>query len=200
MKLIFVSLILLFTLSARDNPFADVITKESFPVSTNIPKSLTDLKKESFRLPDTARVVKRVIIEYQNLDGSIDTLASTLDKRVDWHMPLHLTHRKAPTKGSSYQENVKLSFIKFSTKGNKMKVMTKDRLLRHFMLPKPYRIVLDFKGSTHFLAKKYTQFSKPFKKVRLGNHDGYYRVVVELDGQYEYQEKRDSSGITLSVR
>lgn len=200
MKLLFLSLALLLSLGARDNPFADVITKETFPVSTNIPKTLTDLKKESFRLPDSARVIKRVIIEYQNLDGSVDTLSTTLDKTIDWHMPLHLTHSKVPPRGSTYKDNVKLSFIKFSTKGNKMKVVTKDKLLRHFMLPKPHRIVLDFKGSSRVLSKKYTQFKKPFKKIRLGNHDGYYRVVIELDGQYEYKEKRDHSGITLSVR
>ena len=200
MKFIFLSLMLLLSLSARDNPFADVITKETFPISTNIPKTLTDLKKESFRLPDSARVIKRVIIEYQNLDGSVDTLATTIDKRVDWHMPLYLTHSKTPAKGSTYKDNVQLPFIKFSTKANNMKVITKDRLLRHFMLPKPHRIVLDFKGTSRFLAKKFTAFSKPFKKVRLGNHDGYYRVVIELDGQYEYQEKRDNSGITLTVR
>ena len=200
MKLLFLMLTLLLFLDARDNPFTEVISKEVFPISTNIPKSLKDLKKESFNLPSSARVIKRVIIEYQNLDGSVDTLSSALDKKVDWHMPLILTHKKAPPVGSHYKDRVKLSFIKFSTKANKMRVKTKDKLLRHFMLPKPHRIVLDFKGSSQFLSKKFTQFAKPFKRIRLGNHKGYYRVVVELDGKYEYQKKSDPSGITLSIR
>ena len=115
-------------------------------------------------------------------------------------MPLVLTHNKSTPSSDRYVQRVKLPFIKFSTKANNMRVETKDKLLRHFMLPHPHRIVLDFKGSSHFLAKKYTSLVKPFKKIRLGNHNGYYRVVIELDGQYEYQEKRDISGITLSVR
>jgi len=200
MRFLLLFVTLLLSLTARDNPFEDVITKEVFPISTNIPKTLTHLKRESLRLPDSARVIKRIMIEYQNLDGSIDTLSSTLDKKVDWHMPIVVTHQKAPSKANSYTEKLKLPSIKFATKANKMKLITKDKLLRHFMLVRPHRIVLDFKGSSQYLSKKYSKFSKPFKKVRLGNHDGYYRVVVELDGQYEYQEKSDKRGITLTIR
>lgn len=200
MKFIFLLITLLFILDARDNPFTDVVSSESFPVSTNIPKKLNDLKQESFRLPNSARVVKRVIIEYQNLDGSIDRLATSLDKKVDWHMPLVLKHRKAPVQGSIYRDKIKLPFIKFSTKSNKMKLKTEDKLLRHFMLTRPHRIVLDFEGSIKILARSYKRFSKPFKKVRLGNHNGYYRVVVELDGQYEYQKQSYNSDIILTIR
>ena len=200
MKFIFLLITLLFSLIARDNPFTDVITDETFPVSTNIPKTLTDLQYESFRLPDSARILKRVIIEYQNLDGSIDTLSTTLNKNIDWHMPLVLKHRKAPTLGSTYQEKINLSFIKFWTKSKKMKIRTKDKLIRHFMLVHPHRIVLDFKGSSHILSKSFRGFTKPFKRVRLGNHKDYYRVVVELDGQYEYQKQSKHSDIILSIR
>lgn len=198
----FFLLLVFFSVSlfARDNPFSDVVTTETFPVSTNIPKTLTRLKKEEFSLPDTARVLKKITIEYQNLDGSVHTLITGIDKTVDWHKPLILTHSHRSSSSKYFKERVKLPFIRFSTKGYKMKVSTKDKLIRHFMLPKPHRIVMDFKGTSHFLAKKFTQFSKPFKKIRLGNHNGFYRVVVELDGQYEYQEKSDNSGITLSVR
>jgi hypothetical protein len=200
MKTLSVLLTLTLLLVARDNPFSDVVTTETFPVSTNIPKVVKDLRKESFRLPNSARVVKRVIIEYQNLDGSVQKQSTDIDKKVDWHMPLVLTHRKSASSADRFTQKVKLPFIKFSTKANKMRVATKDKLLRHFMLPHPHRIVLDFKGSSRFLSKKYTDLSRPFTKIRLGNHHGYYRVVVELDGQYEYQEKSDRSGITLSVR
>ncbi len=200
MKYLMILFIFCLSLYARENPFADVISKAAFPVSTNMPKVKTDISRETYILPNTALVVKRVIIEYQNLDGSVQKLVKELDKKIDWHMPLNLSHTKAPDYTNRYKQKVKLPFISFATKANKMKVLTKDPLIRHFMLPKPHRIVLDFKGSSHFLAKKYSQFTKPFKRVRLGNHDGFYRVVVELDGQYEYQEKTDSHGITLSVR
>ena len=131
MKFIFLLITLLFSLVARDNPFADVISNEAFPISTNIPKTLTDLRHESFRLPDSARILKRVIIEYQNLDGSVDTIATTLNKKIDWHMPLVLKHQKAPAVGSTYKVKINLPFIKFSTKSHKMKLKTKDKLIRH---------------------------------------------------------------------
>jgi len=200
MKFIFLLITFFFSLIARDNPFADVISNESFPISTNIPQTLTDLEYESFRLPNSARVLKRVIIEYQNLDGSVEKLSTTLDKKIDWHMPLVLKHRKAPAIGSRYKDKIKLSFIKFSTKAKQIKIKTKDKLIRHFMLVSPHRIVLDFKGSSHILSKSFGGFTKPFKKVRLGNHNGYYRVVVELDGQYEYQKQSKNSDIILSIR
>ncbi len=200
MKIFFILVTLMLSLIARDNPFSDVVTKESFPVSTNIPKQHQDLTLERFRLPNSARVVKKVIIEYQNLDGSIDKLSADIDKAVDWHMPLVLTHNKYIPESGRFVMAVKLPFIAFSTKAKSMKVETADQLLRHFMLPRPHRIVLDFKGSSKFLAKKYTKLTKPFSKIRLGNHSGYYRVVIELDGQYEYQEKRIKNGIILTVR
>ena len=200
MKFIMTLSFLILSLIARENPFSDILTEESFPISTNVPIQLHDLQYESFKLPDSARIIKKVIIEYQNLDGSIKQLSTTLDKKIDWHMPIKLSHSKMPSKGSLFIRNVKLPFMSFFTKKNQMKLSTSDKLIRHFMLPSPHRIVLDFKGSSQTLARKYSNFSSPFNQVRLGNHKGYYRVVVELDGQYEYHKKINKHGLTLTVK
>jgi hypothetical protein len=200
MKFIITLCLLTLSLFSRENPFSDVLAADAFPISTNVPTQLNDLQYETFRLPDSARVIKKVIIEYQNLDGSIKQLTTSLDKNVDWHMPIKLSHSKMPAKSSTFVRNVKLPFISFFTKKNQMKLSTDDKLIRHFMLSNPHRIVLDFKGSSRTLARKYNNFSSPFNQVRLGNHDGYYRVVVELDGQYEYQKKIDKHGLILSVK
>ncbi len=38
-----------------------------------------------------------------------------------------------------------------------------------------------------------------FTKVRVGNHNGYYRVVVELDGYYRYKLKKQSDGCLITL-
>lgn len=199
-KFIKALLLLSLSLMARENPFSEVLSQESFPVSTNTPKTYSHLKNETFRLPDSARIVKKIIIEYQNLDGSIEKLSKKIDKKVDWHMPITLHHEQMKSQASRFVQRVKLPFISSLTRKNQMKLITKDRLIRHFMLPSPHRIVLDFKGSSKVLGRKYTNFTAPFTEIRMGNHDGYYRVVIELDGQYEYKKKEDKHGIILTVK
>ena len=39
----------------------------------------------------------------------------------------------------------------------------------------------------------------PFSKIRMGNHDGYYRVVIELDGQYRYKLETQERDYTIVV-
>jgi hypothetical protein len=39
-----------------------------------------------------------------------------------------------------------------------------------------------------------------FKEVRIGNHDGYYRVVVELDGLYRYDFKKVVDGYIIKLK
>ena len=104
MKYLLIFFLSYLSIFARENPFADVISKAAFPVSTNIPKVQTDLRRETFKLPNTARVVKRVTIEYQNLDGSVERLVKELDKKVDWHMPLKLSHAKSTDYSQRYQQ------------------------------------------------------------------------------------------------
>lgn len=200
MRFILLLTLFFFSSVARDNPFSDFVTQEAFPVSTNNPETLSDLKKEEIRLPNSARIVKRVIIEYQNLDGSIEQLTTELNKNVDWHMPIVVTHSKKPAKGSYFTTNLKLPFMTFLSKQKSLKLLTKDTLIRHFMIPNPHRIVLDMKGSSGVRSRRYTNFKPPFQEVRIGNHKEYYRVVIELDGQYEYSYKPRSDGMILRVK
>ena len=38
-----------------------------------------------------------------------------------------------------------------------------------------------------------------FKKIRVGNHSGYYRVVLELDGYYRYSYKKVLDGYIITL-
>ena len=199
-RIFFISALLLLTLDARENPFRPVVDQSTLPISSNVPKIYTPLEYETFTLPNSARSVQRVIIEYQNLDGSIATIEKHLDKSIDWHIPITLKHHKKAKVKSAYVKKASMGFISFYTRGKEMKVKTKNKIIRQFMLSRPHRIVIDFARSSHFLSKKFTNFSNPYALVRVGNHKDYYRIVIELDGQYEYQLKEEKDGYRIKVQ
>jgi hypothetical protein len=61
-------------------------------------------------------------------------------------------------------------------------------MIWNFLLTKPHRIVCDFKRDIDIRTYKKEVASKGIiEKVKLGNHKGYYRVVIELDGYYRYK-------------
>ncbi|MDY0238878.1 MAG: AMIN domain-containing protein, partial [Campylobacterales bacterium] len=39
-----------------------------------------------------------------------------------------------------------------------------------------------------------------FSKIRVGNHAGYYRAVIELDGLYRYNMQKIPDGYILNLR
>jgi len=83
---------------------------------------------------------------------------------------------------------------------NHLKIVTKDKLLRDFLLVRPQRIVLDFKRDID--TRSYVNSGKKrkwFKKIKIGAHDGYYRVVIELDGYYQYRHKKIKGGYIFTL-
>jgi hypothetical protein len=77
--------------------------------------------------------------------------------------------------------------IGFEAFSRRLLVICDDKLLRHFMVADPYKVVLDFEKESAF----YTQVLKlnhgAFKQITLGNHNGYYRAAILLDGHYLYE-------------
>jgi hypothetical protein len=63
----------------------------------------------------------------------------------------------------------------------------------------PYRVVLDFKGDYSFQSFSKNVQGSVFKSVRIGNHDGYYRVVVEFDGQYKYTFQKENGSYIIDL-
>lgn len=196
-------------LEARDNPFFPAEGVKDLPVTSSEVQAFDPLKRAAISLPDSARVLKKVTVKYQNLDGSIGEQSIDLDNSVDWHLPLFVSQSYSATKDESVPETaapqmkaspefkklVAFSEAAFYQSDKTLKVVTKDPLLRDFMLVEPHRIVLDFKRDADFLTKvKVIKEGAPFTTIRLGNHRGYYRVVIELDGQYRYEiDKRDGA-------
>ncbi|WP_331774863.1 AMIN domain-containing protein [Sulfurospirillum sp. 1612] len=201
---------------ARDNPFQAV---ENIDQATHQKSTNESFKEATMTLPDSARIMKSVAISYQNLDGSIATKTVTVDKSIDWHdtfklgiagnissyhevaappdaAPEHnMTKIDKPAPIVAHSQHYKFKdFIQFKIMGKALIVMTKDKLIRNFLVSKPYKVVLDFRRDARFLTKTFKTDTTPFVSIVLGNHDRYYRVAITLDGQYGYTLNKEQKG------
>ena len=91
-------------------------------------------------------------------------------------------------------------YATFFTSQKTLKVLTNDKIIRNFLLVNPHRIVLDFKRDTNLKSYVKDKIQGIFSKVRVGNHSGYYRAVIELDGQYRYNMQQVSDGYMFTLR
>jgi len=203
------AILIVTTLNARDNPFQSLVGAnevEQVGVSTNVADIVEPYEGSSVNLPSSARVLRSVDFIYQNLDGSIAKKSVLVEKGIDWHEALIITHNKKKKSSEIVEhkiEKLKLlasfGFIRFEKQGKDLRVISNDEMQRHFLLINPHRIVIDFKRDASFATKHFEiKKSTPFKNIHIGNHDGYYRVVIELDGQYRYKLKHDVDALRFS--
>lgn len=203
-KLLFIS-VLLSTLYSRENPFMPV-KNEDF-ISSNQLVSKKPLKRATIKLPSDARILQSVSVKYKKLDGSIATQTIELDNSIDWHLPLFISQSYLAdyknTKVKTLYKKKKIAQFKYATfysLGKELRVVTSDKLIRSFSLVSPHRIVLDFARVSHL--KRYEKVTKEtiFKKIRVGNHKDYYRVVIELDGYYKIDTQKTTDGYIVKLR
>jgi len=93
-----------------------------------------------------------------------------------------------------------LPFISFQLEKNRIKIITKDKKIRSFHLAAPFKVVFDFKRDARFLTKKVSLNKPPFVRLDIGNHDGYYRVVITFDSSYKYKTLRVDDGYIVDVQ
>jgi hypothetical protein len=189
-KLLFLSV---FTfLFARLNPFVPVVQ----PQNTIIIHP-SYFKNAKVFLPSDARVLKKIIFVYQSVSGDIKEKTVTINKHIDFHKPIYISHSPEtfPMKELNF-----LDLFKMYIKNRKIFIQTKDRMLRSFFLAEPFRIVLDFKKDADFLTiKKYIKNSF-VKKVVVGNHSGYYRIVIYFDAKYMYKITKTDEGVKIELQ
>ncbi len=174
-------------LFARPNPFEPVMTPE------NIAKVKPSFfKKAVVYLPKDARVLKKIIFVYQNLNSDILKKEVVINKDIDFHSPIIITH-KPKDFGFS---RINLKYFVMYIKNKKVFIKTKDKLIRAFFLIKPFRLVLDFKRKSDFeTVEKNLNFF--IKKVVIGSHGSFYRAVLYLDANYKYKIKNLKEGIEI---
>ncbi len=202
------TLLLLVSLEARENPFFPSVGEKDISYTSNEDRSLSPLKRATITLPPQARVLQKVTIEYKNLDGSIESRSIELENFVDWHLPIFISQsytasmkeEKIPQKKKVFKKLTSVKHASFYSADKTLKIVTKDKIIREFLLVKPHRIVIDFKRDTNLKSHLKKFNNNVFSKIRVGNHSGYYRVVVELDGYYRYKMKKISNGYTFELR
>ena len=221
---LFLLISLFFTITqARENPFFPSEGEKDVTYTSNEDRTIPQLKRATLMLPPQARVIKKVIVEYKNLDGSIGTKSIPLNNKVDWHLPIFVSQsyisgekereetdpqsQQIEPETPKIQEQIKtvfleigdIGFAKYLVSQKSFRIKTKDKIIRDFMLVTPYRIVIDFKRDDSFKSLTKLIDDSYFTMIRVGNHKGYYRVVLELDAQYKYSVKKLEDGCVIEL-
>ena len=215
LRVVFVSFLLVISLQGRENPFFPAKNEVDIPLSTNQVIQSVPLKRAALTLPSTARTIESITITYKNLDGSILTKKESLGNSIDWHLPIFVSQNIGGSADKQVLKSAKrvhkreehftkiagVSFISLYESKNRLKLVTKDKMIRNFLLTQPHRIVCDFKRDIDIRSyEKSMQTDKSIvKKVKLGNHKGYYRVVIELDGHYKYNETARKGAYVITL-
>lgn len=223
-KVFYITALLIYALDARENPFFPSAGEKELFVTSNEETKKEPLKKASLSLPTYARVIQKVTVEFKNLDGTIESKSIELDNSIDWHLPILISQNYAQsqnngtkkpqeteeeiavpaqepkTQDSSFKTIASIKDVTLLASNKTLKILTQDEIIRNFLISDPHRIVMDFKKEIDI--KNYTKKDPQiiFKEVRIGSHEGYYRVVVELDGHYRYDFKKVSSGYEIELK
>ena len=211
-RALYITILLLTSLEARENPFFPAEGEKEISYTTNKVQNIELFKRSSITLPSSARIIKKVTIEYENLDATVETRSIELKNKVDWHLPIFISQNFSELPQKTDKELIQKKeiqefkliasrpYVKFFENFKSLKIVTNDRIIRDFLLVKPHRIVLDFKRDRS--VKSYSKENKNsrFVKIRIGNHEGYYRTVIELDGLYRYTMKEVSDGYIFNLR
>jgi len=91
--------------------------------------------------------------------------------------------------------------IGFEIESKAIMIYTKDMKVRDFLISNPYKVVVDFKKEKDSFATKTMEFSKPpFVSATLGDHDGFYRIAIVLDGHYRYDITAVEGGYKIVLK
>jgi hypothetical protein len=191
MKILIFLIISVFVF-ARINPFEPVI---------NPNENIKVVKKDYFKstkvyLPDDARVLKKIIFVYQSLNSDIKQKEVLINKNIDFHSPIIIKHNPQDFGMKEIKFN---SLFSLFIKNKKIFIKTKDKLIRKMFLVEPFRLVMDFKRDANFLTIKRTIKNSVVKKVVVGNHKGYYRVVLYFDANYKYKITPMDEGVKIEL-
>ncbi len=205
MRVLLIFIISILFLEARENPFEQIVQpKDSGDVTNVVPKE--SLKREEIKLPTSSRVLVNVTLEYQNIDGSVEKETLKVDKAIDWHKSIVITQvADVPTTTDANITNLAenfapFKFISFSISKDSIDIVTKDKKIRDFGIAEPTKIVIDFKRDESFKSEQKNLKDSYFKNISVGKHDGFYRVVILLDGIYKYSLKESQNGYKLQLQ
>ncbi|MBZ7964580.1 AMIN domain-containing protein [Campylobacter sp. 2457A] len=214
-RILTIFLIFISFLNADENPFK-VEKKEKMIVPQ-------EFQERTFKFNSDARILKSITFHYVKADGSEDKLNVDINKSVNWHDSYVLTHSKTPEPSkildvsvtipqNTSQETNKTTevdiplqiakiydFISYTVYKNKIKLNTQDDLISDFSVGNPSKIIIDFKSTSIYPTKNIRLKNSIFKRIDFGSHKGYYRLVIYLDGVYNYEIQKDSTGYMVHL-
>ncbi|CAE10548.1 AMIN domain-containing protein [Wolinella succinogenes] len=194
---------------ARD-PFEPLMTpKESGEVS--LPPQPNYFKEQKITLPSSARKIKKITLTYQNMDGSISEQETLLEGDIDWHFPFLLSQEirpldatpaiQKPTPAPGVSKFEPFEEFVFELSGKKLLIQTPYLIRRDLALASPSKILIDFQKKTKKVLIKDFPTGLPYiKSISIGTHEEFYRVTLELDGQYRYSIKPQKEGFSIELR
>ena len=139
---------------ARENPF-------------ELPQS-TSAQKEQPSAAETTLIAKPAAAKEQQKEPT----SSVVEKKPE-------TTQQPKITGMG-QKVADLGFIAIYREGNILQLRTNDPLKRSFVIDKPTKGVFDFAAKRRFASKNITLDEGPFKRISLGAHKNFYRVVIEV--------------------
>lgn len=187
-------------LFAREDPFELKIAPKTSPQSVEGEVS-SPLEQLEATLPTTARILKEVRFVYQKLDGSIETQVIKVDKDIDWHYPISISQ----VQDKSVQEEkkpltYKMGDFNFVVSNKKIYIQSPYKLKQNFLLPKPFRIILDVSRDQKIINQELKLENRFFTSVFIGTHQDFYRITLTLDGQYGYNIQQDEKGYYIILK
>ena len=186
-------------LYARDNPFEKQIEDSV----DNKPFSNIYLDEERLFLPSQAREITSVTIEYKTLDGSKERKTIQLNSAIDPRLPVIVKQNsrdRLKAKNSPGVEFIPFRFIKYRIEPNIIYIYTDQEKLRHFHLPRPFKIVIDFDSKLRFKTLKKELNVGRVKVITTGAHKGFFRVSISLDATYRYTIHKISQGYKIILK
>ncbi len=202
-KIVLLLILSISFLIARDNPFEPVVSSKNIGMATNLTSTLKSLKIQKIKLPSSVRVLKKVTFKVLNVDGSVSDLSYKVNKKVDWHRDIILSNSNIKIEKISKKispKNIKVfKFLSFLVNGNTIFIKSKDKMIREMFFAKPYKIAIDFKRDVSFYTKIIRLKKSPFVSIVVGNHGDFYRIVLNLDGEYRYKITKNMQGYFVKL-
>lgn len=191
-KIILILVVLIFSLSARENPFLQQEMVEE-------PK-LT-LPKLIIQKPVKVKVVKEV--EVKKLPMKIPKVE--IQKTIPTVVKKPIIKPKKVKKKKVHRVIAKSKliyngdFTKISIYKNTIKIITKDEKLQHLKLTHPNRLAFDFERFDVVPPFSKKIYASHVKHLKVGHHDYFYRTTFKLAKNYRYKITKKSYGYLVKL-
>jgi len=185
MKILLAGLVLVVTLDARDNPFAD--QGFSTKVKLDIPKLVIPKSVEKIinKKPPKPKIIAPHIIT-KIIPKKVIPLAKTYP--ISKKIKKIVKHKKRVHKKKRYHKSKLLyssKFLKIRLEKGYLKIITKDNLLQHLKLKSPYRLAFDFERYDVLPTVSKKVIDKHINHLKVGHHDYFYRITINTKKDYK---------------